>query len=173
RFGWWAGEFSLLLGYPARFADDVCSGHIKARRSRCGQTYAAIRRMNREVDVLDILSRHNNRQLANLDRVAHWYPPWFFIISKIACVAVRSRLRIGTTALSTCFSRVSSPFHPAGACSRMVVSISSANAAFWSSSKGHWKVVAGMLARLLNRTIASGLPWSAAGIPAVGWLPTS
>jgi hypothetical protein len=37
------------------------------------------------------------------------------MISKTACVAVRSRDIRGNSALSTCFSRVSSPFHPEGA----------------------------------------------------------
>jgi len=115
------------------------------------------------MDVLDSLSRHRDRDFAELDNLVDEYPGCCLMISKIARVASRSLFINGKSAFRTSVSRVASPFQPAGACSRITRSSSSAKAAFASSSAGHRNVVAGRLARLLNRTIALGWLSSAFG----------
>src|SRR5271167_4410265 len=120
--------------------------------------------------MLDVLARHGNGDVAELDRFSHQYPGWFLMISESASVASRSRLRSGNSAFNTCASRAWSPFHPAGARSRTVRSISRASAALSSSVAGHLKLVAAIEARLLKSTMASDLPYRTAGTPASGSL---
>jgi hypothetical protein len=67
------------------------------------------------MDVLDRLKGHLDRDVAQLDGIAYEYPGCCLIISNIARVVSRSLDIVGKRALSTCFSRVSSPHQPAGA----------------------------------------------------------
>ena len=77
--------------------------------------------------MLDVLSRHRDDNVAELDRLSHQYPGWFLMSSNSAWVASRSRLSSGNSAFRTCASRAWSPFQPAGARSRMMLSIFMAN----------------------------------------------
>ena len=72
------------------------------------------------MNVLDIFTGQVDDDIADRDFFRHQYPGWFLMISNRAIVASRSRARAGNNALSTCRSRVSSPFQPAGAFSLTV-----------------------------------------------------
>ena len=67
RFAGLTLELFLLLPNPAKPGDGVGAGDIQTRRTRGGQGDAPIRRMNGEVDVFDVLRRHPDRKLPNLD----------------------------------------------------------------------------------------------------------
>ena len=57
-----AAQLRLLLANPAELGDRVGAGHLQARRRRCDQRHAAVRRMHGEVDMLDVLARHRDRR---------------------------------------------------------------------------------------------------------------
>src|SRR4051794_5293086 len=95
----------LLVSDPAEPRRRVGSSHLWACALRSDQSYAPIRRMHGQMDVLDILARHGDPNFAQVDRLGHQYPGWCFTRSNSACVAARLRSSSGNNAFSTCASR--------------------------------------------------------------------
>lgn len=71
RFPRLASQFLFPIINPAQLGDRVCADNIKPRRDRRHQCYAANRRVDRQMDVLDVLPRHLNRNFSELNRLLH------------------------------------------------------------------------------------------------------
>src|SRR4051812_43464195 len=66
-----AQKLRLLLSNPSEFRDRIRAGNLQPCPCWSYQRHAAVRRMHREVDILDRLARHQNRNLSQLDRLGH------------------------------------------------------------------------------------------------------
>jgi hypothetical protein len=71
RFAGLALNLFLLLSNPTQLGDRVRSSDVDPRRFRCYQRYPAMGRMYGQVDVLDVLLGHQNRNFSELDSRAH------------------------------------------------------------------------------------------------------
>ncbi|ARJ67603.1 hypothetical protein WV31_19060 [Magnetospirillum sp. ME-1] len=60
------GQLSLLLANPVQFGDSVCASNLQASHAGDSQGDAAIRRVNRKVDILDVFARHRDAEVAEL-----------------------------------------------------------------------------------------------------------
>ena len=62
-----APELRLLASDPTESGNGIGAGHFQTGRSWGSQSDASIGRVNREMDILDVLSGHLNRKLSELD----------------------------------------------------------------------------------------------------------
>src|SRR5260370_659290 len=124
-----ATQLRLLIADPTELGYGIGAGYLRARSLGGDKSDAAVRRVDRQVNILDVLAGHGNGDFAELDRLCHQYPGWFLMRANNSAVAARSRPRSGKSALTTCASRAWSPFQPARAHSRITWSISSASLA--------------------------------------------
>ena len=63
-------QLRLLITDPTELGHRIGAGHLRARPLRGDKRDAAARRMHRQVDMLDVLARHGDGDLAELDRLA-------------------------------------------------------------------------------------------------------
>src|ERR1700693_6101905 len=61
-------QLRLLISDPTELGHCIGAGHLGARPPRGNKRDAAARRVHRQVDMLDVLSRHGNFDLADLNR---------------------------------------------------------------------------------------------------------
>ena len=71
RFPRLSAQPRLLLADPAEPGHRVGPGHLQAGASRRDQRHAACWRIHGQVDVLDLLARHSDGDLAQMDRLGH------------------------------------------------------------------------------------------------------
>jgi hypothetical protein len=71
RFARLIRQLFLLIPDPAELGDRVSPGYLQARRSRGRQGHPAMGWVDGEVDMLDILARHRDRNVAELNRLRH------------------------------------------------------------------------------------------------------
>jgi hypothetical protein len=91
-------QLNLLITYPSELGYRIGASHLRARAPGCDKRHASARRVHRQVDMLDVLERQGDGDLADVDRFCHQYPGWFLTNSNSAMVALRSRLRRGNSA---------------------------------------------------------------------------
>jgi len=64
RFPRLGSQLRLLLADPGEPGHRVGPGHLQAGASRCDQRHAACWRIHGQVNVLDLLARHGDRDVA-------------------------------------------------------------------------------------------------------------
>src|SRR5688572_813793 len=75
-------QLRLLVADPAELRYRVRSRHFRSCPSRGDKRDASIRRVDRQVDMLDVLATDGDGNVTQLDRLHHQYPGWFLMSSK-------------------------------------------------------------------------------------------
>ena len=65
------GQLFLLIPNPAELGDRVSSGHFQTSRFRGRQGDPALWRVNGKMDILDVLARHGDGNVTELDCFGH------------------------------------------------------------------------------------------------------
>src|SRR5205814_427048 len=117
----------LLLPDPAQLGDGEEAKRVETHPYRSGHAHPSRRRMNAQMDVLDVLEHHVHRDLTQVQLGAHQYSPCALTMWKMRSTSPTSRRTSYSARLMTS-SRAWTPRHPSGRAFFTVSSMRNASA---------------------------------------------